>query len=483
MALRWRELAWILALSGCVEPPVPPLANAPPEITLDPEHEGRAAPVLRVRVSFSPSQRLATQDLALFEGELTDYQLGRIDRRDMPANLAEREVFVIAWRAAANAIELTPTRRLKAGVQYSLAARGHGRLATFEVATDWVMPAMERLWPPDNEPTGGWVVLCGWDLPEHEISLSLDPLRVQAVYRPHFGEHQGRACARLDFEPSDLEGQTLVLPASLEGRLIDSEPLTVGRADQSPDGECALGETELGPGCVELQDDRMRVRGPERASLWRLGLLGSTELHPARAGGSFVVRGLIPESEFDLQGSAFDLNGVERSFSLRLKTAPPRARVLLNEVLANPLGPEPAGEWIELYNDGSVAAELGRVRLVDPGSVVQLPNVRLEPLAYALLVREDFQSGAYDVPPHDSASLIRLPMLGKNGISNAGEPLSLVDTEGHAFSAFPPVAARVAGVSIARVNLDAPDDLPSAFVEHAAPGASPGAENQVRTDP
>lgn len=472
----------MLALSGCLGQPEPPPPQVSPEVTLEPEQDGTVAPIVRITLSFAERMPSIAR-VRLFSGELTEAQLGRIDRLDVPATLLQREVSLIGWRSAPSAIVFAPAVRLTPGAGYTLAAPGHGRLARFWVAERWTEPIIERFWPPAGVPSGGWVVLCGHDMPSQEIAVEVAPPFARASYRPDLGEHQGRSCARIDFDAVDLTGQTLVLPATLMGRLVDAEPLAVEKPETGPYLECAAAEHELGPGCVEVQDDRLRVRGPARASLWRVELLGRSELRILPPDGEFVLRGLAPQSTFQLRGSEFDLSGNELPFAIEVLTRPPRARVLLNEVLANPLSAEPANEWIELYNDGSAAADLAEVRLLDPGSVVALPSVELEPGSFALLVREDFVGGGLDVPLAAGTLVIRLPQLGKNGLSNSGEPLALVDPSGAAFSSFPALRARRAGFSIARVNPDAPDDRAESFAEHAPPGASPGSENQLSEAP
>src|SRR5690606_40695464 len=51
-----------------------------------------------------------------------------------------------------------------------------------------------------------------------------------------------------------------------------------------------------------------------------------------------------------------------------VQSAGPGAAVfVLNEVLANPSGPEPQQEWVEILNAGNVAASLSGYRLKDSG--------------------------------------------------------------------------------------------------------------------
>jgi len=70
---------------------------------------------------------------------------------------------------------------------------------------------------------------------------------------------------------------------------------------------------------------------------------------------------------------------------ITLAPAPPRAHLVLNEVMANPGWPEPAQEWVELYNDGAgdVVARGLRARKMLGGRVA-LPDAMLAPGAFAL---------------------------------------------------------------------------------------------------
>jgi hypothetical protein len=153
----------------------------------------------------------------------------------------------------------------------------------------------------------------------------------------------------------------------------------------------------------------------------------------------------------------------------------------LNEVLANPAGPESSSEWIELYNDGSEPVELEGFELRDTGGVVALPPGRLAKAEHLLLVRRGFAPDLeLDVSPERGTRTLELEALGESGLANGGELLRLSDPSGRVLSRFPALKASVAGVSLARRTPDAPDGEASSFGPHAAPGASPGAPNALR---
>ncbi len=65
---------------------------------------------------------------------------------------------------------------------------------------------------------------------------------------------------------------------------------------------------------------------------------------------------------------------------------PPPGRVVISEVLFDPSGSEPDGEWIEIYNSGGLAVDLGEYKIGDEETqgdregMLQFPaSARLEP--------------------------------------------------------------------------------------------------------
>src|SRR5690606_36652238 len=107
-------------------------------------------------------------------------------------------------------------------------------------------------------------------------------------------------------------------------------------------------------------------------------------------------------------------------------TGSPRPRVVVNEVYADANGPEPEMEWVELANAGTSAAQLAGYVLEDVGGQTELPYAELAPGAYALVVNESYQEDTdFDLAFDPCALVIRVPRLGKNGLSNAGELVRL----------------------------------------------------------
>ena len=68
----------------------------------------------------------------------------------------------------------------------------------------------------------------------------------------------------------------------------------------------------------------------------------------APAGDPLLVWPLPPASDLLLAVGFVDLGGAAAALDLPVHTLGPMAHVVVNEVLANPNGPEPAQEWVEL---------------------------------------------------------------------------------------------------------------------------------------
>jgi hypothetical protein len=151
--------------------------------------------------------------------------------------------------------------------------------------------------------------------------------------------------------------------------------------------------------------------------------------------------------------------------------------VVINEVMANPVGPEPQQEWLELYNDGSTDVELGGWMLEDAGAAVELPAATVRPGRFALVVAERYDPDSWvDTPAAPGTVLVRVPSLGKAGLSNSGEPIRLRSPDGSASSVVPAVESREPGRPIARIAPDASDDDSRSFVM-GPHGGTPGREN------
>jgi hypothetical protein len=240
---------------------------------------------------------------------------------------------------------------------------------------------------------------------------------------------------------------------------------------------CVLGEIEFGAGCARVSDDRIGVRSTEQPLLWILSGAISA-VRPAAPRADIQFEGLLPATQYHVEIGMVDRASRYYLTSADFRTLASAPHVVINEVLANAIGPEPEQEWVELVNDGRTSVDLGGWVLEDVGGATVLPSQSLDAGSYALITNASYDpASGFDVAPQPGTLLVRVEHLGKNGLSNSGEPLRLTTPAGDVISTFPAVAAPNAGVSVARRTPSASDLDPASFAPHASPGASPGAAN------
>ncbi len=469
-------LVLVIALGfGCSAELPAPASDARASLSFEPEVPADAVPpTVRLHVSGPFASPAA---LRLFRDELSDYHIGRIRSGDLPQTLLEREVVTLAY-GSAKECTVVPTQELAPGV-YSLASAELGLIGAFAVSRKAARPTFQRLWPVGDR-AGVWAAYCGDAAPPLSQALVLDPSGVGATLAPGLAASGLLAdrCVSIELDQS-LDADSMALPPVDVGSVTFEQRALLGPAPEaSPSSACGEVEMALGVGCAAVGDDRLLLRA-DHPLLWLFRAPAAAVVVSAR-GEQRAVGGLVPSSTVRVAGEVIDESGARYPFDEQVTTLAATARVVINEVLANAAGPEPAAEWVELYNDGSAELNLAGYRLRDGGGEVTLPEAVLAPHAYALLVREDFAANSTaDVPPAPDTTLVALPTLAKNGLSNSGETLELLDAQGLCVSLFPALPSNDAGVSLARRTPAAPDDDPSAFAVHAAPGASPGAPNEL----
>lgn len=281
---------------------------------------------------------------------------------------------------------------------------------------------------------------------------------------------------------------------------LSVEPTVVGVEASGPVIPliCAPHEVSIATGCVDVLDDRLHIRPPEAESLWLVRREAQVDgadsgsavaAEPTDGGGAWfastatatgVVKGLSPETDYRLQWSIFYASSATSSGEVGLRTRGALPHLVINEVMADPAGPEPDQEWVELYNDGSQPVNLAGWTLVDEQDAVALPAYEVAPSGYLLLVNDTYSSIAgLDVVPDADAALLYLPRLGKSGLANSGEALRLVDESRMVVSTFPATPKPLSGVSVARRAPWLTGADVGAFALHAAGGASPGAPNRT----
>ncbi|HKP59520.1 MAG TPA: hypothetical protein VJV78_22510 [Polyangiales bacterium] len=260
------------------------------------------------------------------------------------------------------------------------------------------------------------------------------PLRASASYRVRSGS-----------DLRDAHGAPIeTLDASF--RCADGPDLEPPRFEEL---HCLRDEQALALGCALLDDRSLELRLHALEAVRVRIRSGERQGAAISANGTLQMRleGLAPDEAFDVELQAFDLAGNVSEAELALRTAPELATLTISEVRADPAGPEPAQEYVELWNFGRRALPLRGVSLVDAAdehpSVIE-HDAQLPAGARALLVAEGFDpENPLDPAPPPGTLLVRLgPSLTRAGLANAGERLFLRDAAQHRLSAAPMRAAK-----------------------------------------
>jgi hypothetical protein len=431
--------------------------------------------VPRFVVTPAASEQIPPDSLWLFTGELSSYYATRVARGELPDALVERQVPTLAWLRESSVV-VSPTQALPLGAPFTLAALGVGPVLSILIAPDAPL-AWSRLWPPLDAPSGAaYAVYCG-DPPglTEPVTTTLEPDAIAAQAEPG-ADDLGTASERcLRVMPLEGPTGTLVPPPMVGGVPLDPAPLgSDGAGAPVAPRACGTSELAFGPGCATAEDDRVLLRAPNEPLLWVVRGLPEPVVEAVPPRGGLTLVGFTPNSRVGLELTTVDLSGAEQRTALDVYTSSPRPHVVINELLANPVGPEPAEEWVELLNTGTIDVDLGGYALRDSTGATALPAETLPKGAFALVVREDYVSDSLGDPsPAQGTLLLRVPGLG-NGLSNSGEVLRLEDGAGSVLSSFPAIAQPRPGVCAIRRSPAAWDDDPLAF---GLGGCSPGAPN------
>lgn len=210
---------------------------------------------------------------------------------------------------------------------------------------------------------------------------------------------------------------------------------------------CELDEQPIGPLCILADDVSVRVRGqvdrPVRAFL--LGPVGSDRVVAPRGELALELFGLPSDAAVEPELRLVGLDGSTHVERLSLRTTEPLPTLTIAEVNADPRGPEPRQEWVELLNFGPVELSLEGIALSDRadrlGDVVSAPLV-LPAGARALMAADGFDPRHPADDPHvpDGVLLVRIgTSLASGGLSNSGEPLFLRDPLGRRLATVPAI--------------------------------------------
>jgi Lamin Tail Domain len=162
------------------------------------------------------------------------------------------------------------------------------------------------------------------------------------------------------------------------------------------------------------------------------------------------------------------------------------ASVVVTEVLADPLGAEPAQEFVEIINIGEEDVDLTGWMLDDNGDADGdlLPaGTMLAAGEVALIVSDSFEAGAGEDPAPDQAAKIIVieSSIGSNGLKNSeAETIELYDAAGNLVSRYGgQTGAPKEGISVVRPYAELPDTSPQVFVLEPNGTSSPGVVNRL----
>lgn len=314
------------------------------------------------------------------------------------------------------------------------------------------------------------------------------------------------ACGCLDLELLDEMDPMDAGDTDTGGADSDADSDADGDTDSDADGDGppatdsddeippALAGLSCGPGEVTSGVFCLAV-GPISASLrFATDEPAAIALEIAEEGAAFAVlsddwslehhlgvTGLEPGVAIDLTVTFADVNDNAGTEVVQV-TAPGGDPVAVTEVLADPLGPEPAQEFVEIANVGAVEIDLSGWMIDDNGDFdgdLIAEGTILLPGQVALLVSPDYDPGSAEDPaPNPAALIVNLDSsIGSAGLKNSeAETVELYDGFGNLVSCYLGQAGDPKeGRSAERVAAELPDGDARAWQLEPGGGSTPGA--------
>jgi hypothetical protein len=156
------------------------------------------------------------------------------------------------------------------------------------------------------------------------------------------------------------------------------------------------------------------------------------------------------------------------SAAVALHLPPKVPRLVITEVLANPAGSEYTQEFVELQNLEAEPVSLAGMLIEDKTGSDVLPDLAVPAGGFALLVAATFVADdGKDPVPRDGTVMVPVSgRIGADGLSNSGEPVRLLSSNGVVVSQYGGwvnvSASAWNGMSVNRVSVEACDQ-PSAW--------------------
>ena len=450
--------------------------------TLPPSLSGSVSVIAQLVVRPAAGVTLDPSTTALILGPVTDDALRGYRDGDPPSSTSARAITADAW-VSNGVLFVVPAEPLSANGSYTVVVGSAMATASLVAEADAV-PLLRRTWPPAALASGDdAVVLCG-DEPIAPATgwLGAEPEGIAVQMRVGVFEEGGLA------QCVTLQGSGAALSWPIPAAIVDGDRV-LARLDPTPRATsdvpappsppiCVESELPLASLCIQVDDDRLHVRGPAPPLLLSFDIEGAPQMVVTRA-SSFTVRGLVPSSTQHLHMVVRDPSGAVAQDDLDLTTLAAHPHVVINEVLTYPSGDLASSQWVELFNDGVNDVDLTAFVLDDGHAAVTLPTAVLPAGSYGLVARTGFAPDGVDVAPAPGTYLFTVPHLGKSALEERGTTLILYDAHHQPLSRAPSTPEPSRGVSIARVTPDTPDDDPQAFVLTPGGTPTPGAPNGV----
>jgi len=216
---------------------------------------------------------------------------------------------------------------------------------------------------------------------------------------------------------------------------------------------------------LEVADRCLVARfSADRSTFAQLCVGDRCESDPRSANHAIGVPLAEPEDGWDL--TVWDESTAPSTHRDGLVRMPP-VPLVMTEILSDPLGSRLDQQFVEVLNVGDAPVELGGLHLATASGFDVLPQARLDPGRYALLVGANYLG---EVPPESLLVRVGNVRLGGRGIRVGGEPIWIETADGTLITRWGGWPAVVApGQSLSRNPYHC--DLPISF--HAGP-ATPG---------
>lgn len=449
-------------------------------VTLEPPASIEAAdPISALKIGAQGSERVPSE-LILVEGEPSTVSVAKYREGETTETLLERTV-PIETEVQPDHLVVRPRNVLTTGQRYTLLAR-EGIIGSVRVGLQESRGYLTRVWPPvDSNAAAVQAIYCGQSAPMGPMTIRLFPGDQRAMLEAGLNQSGLATGVCIRIVPEISSGRLVQPPVRIGDYSLQPTPLYAGMESTEPTAAvCTDGEVGFAAGCLKITTGRAVVRAPGGPTFWAISRTSGWHAEFVEAGAEFAIPIQQEMQAFWLEATVFDISGRSQSATVQLAPPQPSPRVVINEVMANPQGPEPQQEWVELLNDGMLTAEMLGWTLSDGTIETEIPPTSMAPSAFALLVRSDYDAGlSGDIAPSPETALVRLPKLGQGGLLNSGETLTLRDDKDRIVSVFPARPSARPGVSIARRDSMTLDSDPDGFVPHAQPGASPGSPNLV----